>query len=215
VELIVPPETYNAAVAGRHAVIRLSAETGADPFECDSHVTMSIEYVTFGPPDSNENGVPDECETSTQIDIRPGSCPNPFNARSRGVVPIAIVGGEALDVTQVQADALRLLRADGVGGSIRPVAGPRGIRTSIEDVAAPFDGGLCSCQELHADGIDDLVVKFRTSDVAGLLELGNRSGDSDSALILRGALSDGTYFEGLDCLRLVGRGARSGVGVSR
>jgi hypothetical protein len=102
-----------------------------------------------------------------------------------------------------------------VGGSIRPVAGPRRIRTSIEDVAASFDAGPCGCQELPTDGIDDLIVKFRAAELAGLLELADRDGDSDPMLILRGALGDGTYFEGSDCVRLVGRGVQSGIGSKR
>ncbi len=215
IELTVPSGTYNAAVAGGHAVIRLSADSGVDPFECDSHVTVSIEYQTIGPPDANENGVPDECESSVQVDIRPGSCPNPFSARSRGVVPIAIVGSGAFDVKQIQTGALRLSRADGAGGSIKPVTGPRRIRASIEDVVAPFDAGPCGCRELPADGIDDLVVKFRASELAGLLEPGDRHDDSKPMLTLRGALNDGTYFEGSDCLRLVGRSARSNIGGKR
>lgn len=40
-------------------------------------------------------------DPSIEIDIKPGSCPNPFNAKSNGTIPVAIVGTDALDVTQV------------------------------------------------------------------------------------------------------------------
>ena len=36
-------------------------------------------------------------EIEVVIDIKPGSCPNPFNPKSKGSVPVAIVGTETLD----------------------------------------------------------------------------------------------------------------------
>ena len=35
------------------------------------------------------------------IDIKPGSCPNPINVKSKGVLPVAVVGNSSFDVTQV------------------------------------------------------------------------------------------------------------------
>ena len=35
------------------------------------------------------------------VDIKPGSCPNPFNTKSKGVLPVAVLGTKDLDVTTV------------------------------------------------------------------------------------------------------------------
>jgi glucose/arabinose dehydrogenase len=49
------------------------------------------------------------------LDIKPGSCPNPLNRRSRGVLPVALVGVEGFDVNNVDVSSLSLSR----GGSVR------------------------------------------------------------------------------------------------
>ena len=50
------------------------------------------------------------------LDIKPGACPNPLNVRSRGVVPMAVLGSESFDVTEIDVDSLALTRTDGAGG---------------------------------------------------------------------------------------------------
>ncbi|MFC1712372.1 hypothetical protein ACFL6S_01820 [Candidatus Poribacteria bacterium] len=35
------------------------------------------------------------------VDIKPGSCPNPFSGKSHGVTPVAILGSETYDVTSI------------------------------------------------------------------------------------------------------------------
>ena len=48
------------------------------------------------------------------LDIKPGSCPNPLNLRSRGVLPVALVGTKDFDVTNVNVSTLVLSRGDAV-----------------------------------------------------------------------------------------------------
>ncbi|MHC4346223.1 MAG: hypothetical protein ACYSUP_16230, partial [Planctomycetota bacterium] len=35
------------------------------------------------------------------VDIKPQSCPNPFNIKSKGVLPVAILGTDEFDVEDV------------------------------------------------------------------------------------------------------------------
>ncbi len=83
----------------------------------------------------NKQEIPPE-----NLDIKPGSCPNPLNCNSNGAVPIALVGSDSLDVTQVDLSSLQLCRKDGEGGCVSPLEGPPGPHSTIDDVASPFDG---------------------------------------------------------------------------
>jgi len=141
------------------------------------------------------------------LDIKPGSCPNPLNRNSHGVLPVAIVGSADFDVTQIDVDTLVLTRADGVGGGVTPLMGPPGPGIRVEDVATPFEGEPCDCHELGSDGIDDLSMKFNTETLVAELELDDLPGGAMVELIVSGALSDGTPFSAADCIRLVPAGS--------
>lgn len=41
------------------------------------------------------------------IDIKPQSCPNPINVKSRGVLPVAILGTAEFDVTTIDPASIR------------------------------------------------------------------------------------------------------------
>jgi DNA-binding beta-propeller fold protein YncE len=74
------------------------------------------------------------------IDIKPGSSVNPINLKSRGKVPVAILGGPAFDVTTVD----------------------RG--TVLFAGASPLSiGGLP--EDVNGDGLLDLVLHFATQDL--------------------------------------------------
>ena len=137
------------------------------------------------------------------LDIKPGSCPNSFNPKSHGVLPVALVGTVEFDPTEVDLSTLQLSRADGVGGSVAPNEGPPGPHSVLEDVATPFDGELCDCHELEGDGILDLSMKFRTVDVVDALLLNDLPAGDLVELVVSGALLDGTAFSASDCIRLV------------
>jgi hypothetical protein len=72
------------------------------------------------------------------IDIKPGSCPNSWNRESNGVLPVAILGTEDFDVTDIDVASLTIHRADGTGGSVGPNEGPPGPHSEFEDVGTPF-----------------------------------------------------------------------------
>jgi hypothetical protein len=92
---------------------------------------------------------------SVDVDIKPGSCPNPLNKKSKGVLPVAVLGTEDFDVTAIDPETIELT-LEGVEGGVSP------LRWNYEDVATPFEGELCDCHELEGDGILDLTLKFDT-----------------------------------------------------
>ncbi len=145
------------------------------------------------------------------LDIKPGSCPNSFNRNSHGVLPVALVGTDSFDPTEVDLSTVLLTRADGVGGSVAPHEGPPGPHSEFEDAATPFDGQPCDCHELGGDGVTDLSMKFKTDDVVAALQLNDLSAGDLVELVVSGALLDGTPFSASDCIRLVPPGTSGGL----
>ncbi len=130
------------------------------------------------------------------VDIKPGSCPNPLNRKSHGVLPVAILGTEDLDVSTIDANSILLIR-EGVGGGATPA------EATIQDVATPFEGELCDCHELGADGILDLLLNFSTQEIVEALDLNSLSPGEEVVLTVTGNLTDGTPFTGSDYVWLV------------
>ncbi len=132
------------------------------------------------------------------IDIKPQSCENPVNVKSKGVLPVAILGTEDFDVSSIDPSTIRISRP---GES----AGASPIRWSIEDVSMPFDGDPCECHEAKKDGHADLMLKFRTEEVVALLELRSYSGKTVPVIISGSLKRDrgGNAIEGQDCLKIL------------
>jgi hypothetical protein len=133
---------------------------------------------------------------TVSIDIKPGSCPNPLNLKSRGVLPVAILGTKSFDVMSIDPASIRLGR-EGLPGKVAP------IRWSYEDVGTPFTGDLCDCHELECDGYKDLTLKFKTQELVETLKLYEVSSQS-IPLTLTGNLTNGTEISGKDCIRVQG-----------
>ncbi len=148
--------------------------------------------------------------TPVNLDIKPDSCPNPVNPKSKGVVPVAILGSVDFDVATIDSDSLTLARADGVGESVSPVRKRNGPKIAIEDVATAFADEGCVCREQGPDGIDDLSLKFSTVEMTRALKLDGSSRGESIELVLRGTLHDGTAFEGTDCIVIPGSPRTSG-----
>lgn len=95
------------------------------------------------------------------VDIKPTSCPNPINFKSKGVLPVAILGTEDFDVTTIDPASVELM-------------GVSPLRWKIDDVATPYDGeiteGCCECcTEEGPDGYADLALKFSTQEIVAAL----------------------------------------------
>lgn len=135
-------------------------------------------------------------EIPVPVDIKPGSCPNPFNVANRGVVPVAILGTEDFDVTHIDPTSVLL-------------TGVAPLRWSLEDVGTPFDPFLgredaFDCHELGADGYLDLTFKFTGPELAAAL---GAEGDGDVLVLpLEGNLREefgGTPIVGGDVVLIV------------
>jgi hypothetical protein len=143
------------------------------------------------------------CGDALDLDFRPGSCPNPLNRTSNGVLPMGLLGTGAFDVSEVDISTLALSRADGEGGSVTPNEGPPGPSTVLDDVGTPFGGELCDCHELGGDGITDVSMKFRTQDTVEALLLDDLANGEVFELVLTGTLLNGSPFIVSDCAMIV------------
>lgn len=135
------------------------------------------------------------------IDIKPQSCENPLNLKSKGVLPVAILGTEEFDVSSIDPSTIRISRP-GRDIGVSPT------RWSMEDVSMAFDGDPCECHEANKDGHADLMLKFPTQEVAAFLELRSYSGQSVPVIISGNLKSErgGDFIEGQDCLKILNKG---------
>ncbi|MHC4621097.1 MAG: LamG domain-containing protein [Planctomycetota bacterium] len=133
------------------------------------------------------------------VDIKPGSCPNPLNPASRGVLPVAVLGSEDFDVNTIDTASIRL-------------AGVAPVRSHYEDVATPVaDANVCECNVDGPDGFMDLTLKFKTQAIVEQIvnAFDDLVKDDEFVLTLKGTLSDGTRIEGTDCVRIIGKVPRT------
>jgi hypothetical protein len=126
--------------------------------------TLIIEFDDNAPggPDWYEiNLVYATAEPSVALDIRPDSCPNPLNVKAKGVLPVAILGTDNFDVTQIDPGSVIL-------------EGLAPLRWSLEDVATPFEPFIdkvdaYDCNEYGSDGYVDITLKFDAQEIVAAL----------------------------------------------
>ena len=111
--------------------------------------------------EDDEPGEPVLPNIPVALDIKPASCPNPINAKSKGVLPVAILGTGDHDVNQIDPASVAL-------EGIAP------LRWAKEDVATlyePFLGkeACDECTEEGSDGYMDLTLKFSSQAVVEAL----------------------------------------------
>jgi len=196
--LPVPPEgpSHGTAVSTGNGTITYTPNsdfTGTDTFVykiCD----------TGEPPLCDTASVTIDVAVPVAIDIKPGSCPNPFNLKSQGVLPVAILGTAEFDVATIDPASINLK----IGSQeVRP------IRSSLEDVATPFTGEITSCEsctESGPDGFPDLTLKFKTQAIVQAIGVDNVNDGDCFILTLTGKLNDGTPIIGEDVLRILKKG---------
>jgi len=166
----------------------------AGPFGNDGRMGSSTEEDVSDPQWVISDAPVGICN-NVAVDIKPGSCPNPLNLKSNGLLPVAVLGGEEFNVYDIDTTSIRLM-------------GVAAVRSSFEDVASPSSdlANRCECAIINPDGFMDLTLKFRTQDIA--TELLRSSGElvngGEYLLVLSGELFDGTVIKGEDCVKLVG-----------
>jgi hypothetical protein len=111
--------------------------------------------------------------SEVEIDIRPGPTQNRINPFSRGVIAVAILGSESLDVSNVDVTTLAF--------------GPAGAPVALRN-----DPRL---RDTNRDGFDDLVAHFLTE------ESGIAPGDEEACLT--GETLDGRPFGDCDSIMTV------------
>ena len=128
------------------------------------------------------------------VDIKPTSCPNPFNVKSKGVLPVAILGSAELDVLTIDPLTITL-------------AGVAPLRSAYEDVATPLpaDAEQCDCTTEGPDGYLDLTLKFdRQAIVTAALTTVD---DGDTVILMLEGLADGNIpVIGSDCVWILKKG---------
>jgi hypothetical protein len=128
------------------------------------------------------------------VDIKPGSWPNPLQLKSKGVLPVAVCGTEDFDVTTIDPETVKLT-LEGLG------VGVHALRWSYEDVATPYMGEPYGGHDLGRDGYLDLTLKFKTQEVIATLGLDAFDDRDVVILMLTGNLKaefDGTAIHGQD-----------------
>ena len=119
------------------------------------------------------------CVIYVDVDIKPGSDPNSINTKSMGVVPIAVLGSDEFDVTDIDVTTLAF--------------GPNGAAPAhdLTDPSTYYD----HLQDVNYDGHVDLVSHYRQK------ETGLQSGDTEACIT--GATTGGTPIEGCDAVRIL------------
>lgn len=142
-----------------------------------------------------EFGTPPSHVIEVAIDIMPGSCKNPLNVRSKGKLPVVILGSSIFDVTTILPASIRLQGVAPVKGSVRHLKsssqGPAG-KTKVK------------CSNGGSDGFADVALKFDRQSIIG--KLGNVRDGEVVVLTLAGTLRDGTGFTGKDAVLIVKKG---------
>jgi hypothetical protein len=156
----------------RFRVLGIELGAGLDPNNATAFVT-GLTFVSSG--QFTGTMTPIVASDVITIGIKPGDGPNCVNPNSKGDVPFAILGGE-VDVTTINRSTLRVDDDIDMGtGGVAPA------KTSIKDV--------------NGDGVNDLVMQFKTQDLnaAGLLTDGR-------TVYITAQLLDGKLLVGSDVI---------------
>jgi hypothetical protein len=115
------------------------------------------------------------------IDIKPGSDPSSYGAKSKGKIPVALFGSSTFDVSQVDDSSVRF--------GDREDSGAFAVKVGTEDS--------------NGDGYMDKVYHFSFPET--------NLDENDTTGYLSGSLFDGTHFAGSSDVNIVGNNKTVGV----
>jgi uncharacterized protein YjbI with pentapeptide repeats len=122
-----------------------------------------------------------QLQLSLDIDIKPGTDPGSINPKSSGLVPVAILGSDVFDVTDVDVTTLTF--------------GPAGA-SPAHDLTDPVTQAD-HVRDVKLDGFTDLVSHYRQK------ETGLTASDTEGCI--SGAMISGTPIDGCDAVRVLDR----------
>jgi hypothetical protein len=169
---------------------------------------MGIGRITNAAKGQSNQAWPVRGGTKVAVDVKPGSCPNPVNFKSQGVLPIAILSTVDLDAATIDPVTIRL-------------EGVVPLRSAFEDVGTPFEPltGKAHCEldclDDGPDGLLDLTLKFRTVDIVAALS--DAADGECHVLMLTGNLKEefgSTPIEGEDVVLILNKGSGRGSSAS-
>lgn len=127
---------------------------------------------------------------TVDVDIKPGSCPNPLNIKGVGVLPVAVLGTADFDVFTIDPASVRL-------GRVAPTL------NSYEDVSTPVADSEdeCACTTEGPDGYVDLTLKFDPQEIIAML--GEVNDGDEFSVTLTAKDIGGLHIKGSDCVVIV------------
>ena len=119
---------------GVYGILRANAIDGSS----NAFNTLSMEFDDISAASLEASGIPPTSAIPISIDIKPDSDRNSINPKSKGVVPVAVLGSMEFDATQVNLSTVMF--------------GPGG--------ASPVHDG--HVEDVNGDGLMDMVFHFKT-----------------------------------------------------
>lgn len=182
------------------AIVATQNADGSWPMDVWGDSMLATEWALL----TLERVAPPPVAIPVPVDIKPQSCPNPLNVDSKGVLPVAILGTEDFDVTQVDPVSV-CLTIEGLEVGVSP------LRWAYEDVATPYEPYLgkeycMDCTTEGPDGYMDLSIKFKTQELVEILGLAGYPDGECIVLKLTGNLKEefnGTPIAGEDVVRII------------
>ncbi|MFT5697532.1 MAG: hypothetical protein ACI8ZB_000380 [Desulforhopalus sp.] len=125
----------------------------------------------------------------TILDIKPGSCKNPFNVTQKGVLPVVFLGSADFDVRNIDPSSLSLQ-----GVALH--------RYAFDDAARYTTDGSCNTDQ--GDGYEDLVLKFKSQAIVAALD--EVTHNETITLTLNGSTYDGLDILAHDNITIIKKG---------
>jgi hypothetical protein len=182
------------------ASLRLGNGDGTfKPFDLDSFFEVGLDPQSIAVADMNGSSIPDIVTVSSRsdsvsvvtdpfdwtisvaIDIRPNSDVNRINQSGRGLISVALLGSDELDVADVDPTTLRF--GPGQASPVHELTDSATLAEHIEDV--------------NSDGFADLVSHYEIQQTGLSLD--------DTESCLRGRLLNERPFEGCDSVLVFSR----------